>query len=259
MSLDIQPPVTDQGGKVFDIADPDLHGKLLKAGPEVSEVRFDDGAQRYVTNVHLRVVDDGLSQLNPVQPDQIIRRGQEALARLRRTWSDWIEVAEALAVGRTEVMRELHTNSPTGRRYEKAMAEWLAAHSFKTIDKGTRHRLLECLQHKTEIEAWRSRLTENERDRFNHPDTVLRKWKTTAIPKADAEPKVSPMQKLKDELVVVVEERDRMKREIESGGGDLWSADDRPQDIARVILGKLSKTKAEKVAREILNALKEAK
>jgi hypothetical protein len=253
MSLDIQPPVTDQGGKVFDIADPDLHGKILKADPEVSEVR-------YVTNVHLRVVDDGLSQLNPVQPDQIIRRGQEALARLRRTWSDWMEVAEALAVGRTEVMRELHTNSPTGRRYEKAMGEWLAAHSFKTIDKGTRHRLLECLQHKTEIEGWRSRLTENRRDRFNHPDSVLRKWKqTTAIPKANAEPKVSPMQKLKDELVVVVEERDRMKREIESGGGDLWSADDRPNDIARVILGKLSKTKAEKVAREILAALKEPK
>src|SRR6516162_1702653 len=71
MSLDIQPPVTDQGGKVFDIADPDLHGKILKAGPEVSEVRFDDGAQRYVTNVHLRVVDDGLSQLNPVQPERM--------------------------------------------------------------------------------------------------------------------------------------------------------------------------------------------
>src|SRR6516162_4018059 len=35
-----------------------------------------------------------------------------------------------------------------------------------------------------------------------------------------------------------------------------FGADDRPRDIARVILGKLSKGKAEKVAREILNALK---
>jgi len=50
-----------------------------------------------------------------------------------------------------------------------------------------------------------------------------------------------------------------MKREIDRGGGDLWTVDDRPQDIACVILGKLSKTKAEKVAREILTALKEAK
>jgi hypothetical protein len=47
-----------------------------------------------------------------------------------------------------------------------------------------------------------------------------------------------------------------MKREIERGGGDLWSRNDRPQDIARVIVAGLSKNKAEKVAREILRHIK---
>ena len=50
-----------------------------------------------------------------------------------------------------------------------------------------------------------------------------------------------------------------MKREIERGGGDLWSKDDRPRDIAKVILGKLTKAKAQKVAEEILMALKASK
>ena len=51
-------------------------------------------------------------------------------------------IAEALDVGRSEVMRELHTNHPSGRRYEKAMGEWLVANGFKDIDKGARCRLL---------------------------------------------------------------------------------------------------------------------
>ena len=42
------------------------------------------------------------------------------------------------------------------------------------------------------------------------------------------------------------QERDRYKREIDRGGGDLWNADDRPRDIARVILSKLSKGKPKK-------------
>jgi hypothetical protein len=46
-----------------------------------------------------------------------------------------------------------------------------------------------------------------------------------------------------------------MRREIAQGGGDLWSPEDRPQDIAKVIVGKLTKSKAEKVAREILKIL----
>jgi hypothetical protein len=39
----------------------------------------------------------------------------------------------------------------------------------------------------------------------------------------------------------------------------LWAPEDRPRDIAKIILSKLTKTKAEKVAREILAALKETK
>jgi len=57
--------------------------------------------------------------------------GQEAMARKRRAWADWVAIGEALQVGRAEVMRETHTNQPTGRRYEKAMAEWLVANGSR--------------------------------------------------------------------------------------------------------------------------------
>ena len=212
---------------------------------------------------HLRALDgllaaahDGLSQHNPSTTSEIVRLGQEAMARKRRAYDDWLAIAEALDVGRTDVMRVLYTNHAHGRRYEMAMGEWLIAHGFKEINKGTRSRLLECLKHKVEIQAWRSRLTDAERFAFNHPDTILRKWKAaTVVLDPSAAPRISPVQKLKDSVVALHEENDRMRREIERGGGDLWSAEDRAQDIAMVILSKLTKRKAETVARAILKAV----
>ena len=87
----------------------------------------------------------GLSCHNPSLACQIVRLGQEAMARLRRGWNDWLAIGEALQVGQTASMQAAHTNKPTGRRYEKIMTEWLVANGFKEIDKGTRSRLLECL------------------------------------------------------------------------------------------------------------------
>jgi hypothetical protein len=202
----------------------------------------------------LRISDDGLCQHNPFA--EKIHLGQEAMARKRRQFEDWLAIAEALEIGRTETMRAIHTNAPKGRRYEKAMADWLAAHSFKEIDKGARSRLLECLQHRDEIQKWRSRLSDAQRFRLNHPDTVLRKWKATVVPDPDRITKKSKLAELKESIAALEEKNNRLEREIDRGGGDLWSAEDRPRDIAAVLLAKLSRSKAEAVARAILSELK---
>ena len=141
----------------------------------------------------------GLAEPNPLTTDEVIRRGQEAMERKRRSFDDWMLIAEALQVGRTEVMRVLHTNKPTGARYEKAMGEWLFTRSFHLIDKCTRNHLLECLRHRIEIAKWRAALTEAERFNFDHPTNVLRKWKAaTVVPALSAPPKASAFAKLKE-------------------------------------------------------------
>jgi hypothetical protein len=253
--------------KVFDVADPDRVGKIVHHGPEVSAVRFDDGALRNVVNDRLRPVeptdeskpDDGFSQLNP-SPSNVVRLGQEAMTRKRRGWDDWLLIAEALQAGRTEVMRALHTNEPSGRRYEKAMGDWLIANGFKEINKATRSQLIDCLKHKSEIQSWRAQLTDSERWKYNHPDTVLRKWKaSTVVPDPNAPKKLSPYKKLQTAHMALIEEHDRYRRAVDRGGGDLWAKTDRPKDISKVMIDQLGKTKAERVACEILNALKAAK
>jgi hypothetical protein len=183
MSAHVRPPDANEG-QVFDISAPDRHGVIVGAEPQVSEVRFDDGAVRNIENNDLRTVEAssataGLSQHNPLQVSEVVRLGQDAMARKRRGWEDWVAIAKALQIGRADVMRELHTNEPKGRRYEKAFGDWLVAHAFKGIDKGARSRLLDCLKHIVEIEKWRAGLTDSQRFKFNHPDTVLRKWRAS--------------------------------------------------------------------------------
>jgi hypothetical protein len=267
MSLNIRTPDPNQA-KVFDAANPDRHGKVIKAGAEVSEVRFDDGAERIVPNVHLRAIETAIPAAgtkveldNPVPPAEspvhvTVRQGQEAWQRLRShsTWEDWKKVGAALVIGRAEAMRDGHVNKPRGRSYNAAINAFLKKFGFDGLDSGDRSRLFDVMDHRSEIEAWLGKLSQKERLRLNHPASVWRRWKAaTAEPK---EQKISRQQQAKDELIRLQEDNDRLRREIDRGGGDLWSADDRPRDIARVILGKLSKSKAEKVAREILNALK---
>jgi hypothetical protein len=254
----------DQAKIVFDVADPDRHGKIINRGPEVSEVRFDDGAERNIPNDHLRAVtvdDDQLSRTT--DPDQTtLRRGQEAWHRLKKgsTFEDWTQVGAAHVLGRTAAMREAHVNKPEGRNYNAAFGRWQKQCGFEDLDKAARSRLFEMMDHVAEIEAWRATLTVTQRLDLNHPTSVVRRWKAaTAKPKEADERRSSPVQKLKDTIVDLQEQNDRMQREIDDGGGDLWAPEDRPRDIAKIILSKLTKAKAEKVAREILAALKEAK
>lgn len=75
---------------------------------------------------------------------------------------------------------------------------------FKGLNKSIRSQLLKCRNHRDEIEKWRATLTEPERLRYNHPNTVLRKWKlraahtTTKRKSRNAELKES-VQRLEDE------------------------------------------------------------
>jgi hypothetical protein len=191
---------------------------------------------------------------------RIVRLGQEAWARVRSdlNWQDWIAIGRAHVIGRTEAMHEANVNKPEGHRYKEAFSEWLERFGFENLDKGDRSRLFDVMAALPQIENWRATLTTTERLRLNHPSTVLRKWKSaTQRPPQEAK-KPSPFAKMQESIFQLSEENNRLKREVDCGGGDLWSKDDRPEEIASVMVAKLSRTKAEKVAREILRRLKEA-
>ena len=255
------------GCKVYVVGDPNRHGKIIRSGPQVSEIRYEDGIDRNIPNDHLRTIEPTEVELdNPVPPSEppvqvTVRQGQEAWQRLRShsTWEDWKKVGAALVIGRAEAMRDGHVNKPRGRSYNAAINAFLKKFGFDGLDSGDRSRLLDVMDHQNEIEACLAKLSPKERLRLNHPSNVWRKWKAaTRKPKSES-PK-SPYKKLQDAHMALIEEGDRYKCAVENGGGDLWNSNDRPRDIARIFIQQCgSKNKAEKAAREVLKLLKAEK
>jgi hypothetical protein len=197
-----------------------------------------------------------LDQSNRGPDAETIYEGQRAWIRLREghAWADWIAVGRAHLIGRAEAMRAAHATAPAGPRYKNAFGDWLKRFGFHTLDKGDRARLFDVIEHLVEIDKWRSTLPPSDQLKLNHPSTVLRQWRRSC--RAPTE-KLSPMAKLKQQFDDVVEENRRLKREVESGGGDHWAKTDRPADIAKVMADKLSLHKLEQTAREMLALVKE--
>jgi hypothetical protein len=184
-------------------------------------------------------------------PDvKTIRDGQTCLGGLRQSWENWIGVGRALLVGRTVSMRAAHTNKPQGRAYNETMGQWLAAYGFDKVPQTTRHDLFACMDNLDAIQTWRSNLEEADRGRWNDPGTVLNRWRRSQA--------AEPRQKhngLRQRLAERETELARLRREVERGGGDLWAPEDRAEDIAAVMVKRLSRYKAEKTARVMLAML----
>lgn len=110
-----------------------------------------------------------------------IEKGRAAWARIQQDahWQDWVITGKALMIGRQDAMREAHTNKPEGGAYTRAFSAWLAAHGFGDMDKGTRARLLYCIDDLDRITAWRAGFATNQRRDYNHPSTVWRKYEAS--------------------------------------------------------------------------------
>lgn len=134
---------------------------------------------------------------------EAVAHGRDAWARLKKdqTFEDWLLVGQTLGIGRSWAMRRAGTNAPAGRGYNEAFSGWLADNGFSDIDRGTRSRLADIMEHRSEIEAWRHQLPLAERLRKNHPNAIWRGWE--ASKRKDGLPTTA------DERKVVTEPRQR--------------------------------------------------
>lgn len=156
------------------------------------------------------------------EDEEIIRRGLEAFQRqqsakhaLQNGWQDWLTVAEVLVVGRTTAMTMAGTDEPRGSRYNKAIDMWLVGNGFKDLPKDMRSKLLKCWEYRDEIEKWRSSLTEQERLRCNHPNTVIRKFESRNAKLPEKKPKKPTVAKLEESVQRLEDENFTFRRHVE--------------------------------------------
>jgi len=168
-----------------------------------------------------------------------------------------LAVGASLEADRAEAMREAHVNQPRGKGYCAAFGRLLSRRPFAKLEETTRSRLLKVMESRAAIESWLATLPLSKQLKLNHPHSLLDAWtKATKVPDPNKPKPESPVAKLNASIAALEEENHRLKHEIERGGGDLWTPRDRPKDIAKVMVGKLSRSKAEAVARTMLKMLK---
>jgi hypothetical protein len=256
------------GPSICNAIGPTGASPVLPPHHEAITMRPTNGTPREVAQATLTEIAASLDRLGCPNPsdrpsdiDIRVRRGQEAMSRHRRRFEDWLDIADAIDAGRSAILYRLGMNQPTGQRYQKAMGEWLIENGFREIaDKGTRSRLLECLQHREAIMTWRAGLTDSERFRWNHPDSVLRWWKKkTQVPDPNAEPKKpSPVARLKESIEKLETENYRLRRDLERAcDGDRWKPTDHARDIAQVVVSTFTPGKALDIARYIREQVKQ--
>jgi hypothetical protein len=107
---------------------------------------------------------------------ETIQQARDALGRLqaaeRTSWADWLLIGRALLIARRDCMLEAKANSPYGWRYNQAMGAWSRENGLAEISGQDRHKVLECLAHEDAIESWRATLTDVQRRRWNHPNSI---------------------------------------------------------------------------------------
>jgi len=112
--------------------------------------------------------------------DQISRAAQAAWRRIKtsqaRAWGDWMTIGDGLLEGRRWAMHMAGVNAPEGKGYALAFGEWLTKYHLADMDAGDRAKLLQLVEERPAVEAWRATLTDKERRNLNNPTTVWRKW-----------------------------------------------------------------------------------
>jgi hypothetical protein len=111
----------------------------------------------------------------------IIRRGEQSAKWLEKdhNWAHWMRVGEALIEIRRLAMDEARTNRPFGRVYTTAHGRLLERFKWVTQrlkDPADRHKLVQCMDNLAAIEQWRAGFPPHERNRWNHPVTVWRRY-----------------------------------------------------------------------------------
>jgi hypothetical protein len=117
--------------------------------------------------------------------DATIADGKAAWARIRErsksTFGDWLEIGRMLLVGRSLCMKRAKCNSPYGPAYQGFVRAWLEENGLQGIDSHERRGAIVIVEN-PEIQAWRSKLSDVEQRRCNHPNSVLAHFRRQTRP-----------------------------------------------------------------------------
>jgi hypothetical protein len=109
---------------------------------------------------------------------QVIKAGADALRLLTttrtRSWDMWMAVGSAIVLLRSKAIEA----SKKRLGYKSTFGDLLAMFRLK-LDGGIRKRLLDLMEHRRDVEAWRDSLPPDRALALTHPNSVWRAWQAS--------------------------------------------------------------------------------
>ncbi len=119
--------------------------------------------------------------------DPIITEARAAWARIKgsdkATFTDWLIIGRCLIAARQECMAKAGVNKPYGPAYQRLMKLRLEVIGLADIDSHERVNAIHLVEHQAEIENWRAGLTDVQRRRANHPNTIVAHMRRGTAPR----------------------------------------------------------------------------
>jgi hypothetical protein len=113
--------------------------------------------------------------------------------------------------------------------------------------------------HRSEIEAWRDTLAQNERDKMNHPTTLRRKYEATHKVVA-VDPNAPKKETSREALIRENEELRAENERLKRDGGSLFDLNQTSvKDIAKIAAENMSLDKLTRLQTEIAKRISERK
>jgi hypothetical protein len=199
--------------------------------------------------------------------EQVARAMTAAWGRIKkarnRAWGEWMTIGEGLMEGRRWAMQKAGTNKPEGKGYAAAYGEWLARYRVDDMDKSDRAKLLQLMEERPAVEAWRGSLGTEERLNLNNPTSVWRRWHATtrvtkpksraaALSAGESSRARGLIEEYQERIAELEQERDAARHD-EGSLFDLKK--DSPTSIATAVVGNVSETKAKAIMAEMKKLL----
>ena len=156
--------------------------------------------------------------------EELYRRATEEWEVLkktqRETWDKYRVIGEAMVDARAEIMRKRELNQPAGPGYQQDMMKWLVKHRLDDMDKGTRSRLCDLIDHIDEVNQMMAKWELADRMEWNAPNTVHRKWKAWRKGQGHTteqqRKKLNTAQQTREELAIALERIKELEEELAS-------------------------------------------
>jgi hypothetical protein len=179
---------------------------------------------------------------------QAIRKGGERM--------HWIQVAEALAIGReyAAILAKQDPADPGGSLYNAIYSEWLKTNRFGDMDTHTRFDCLWMYDNRAEVEQWFIAKAEKAKQvgadaglvlvgklrRLNHPSTIKRRYEREFSRKRRGSPqKAKAFEALRLMFPEVAEELDRLAKEWDDPEAKQTRAERREEIAQEALLDNL--------------------